>query len=184
MHDLTVFITREGGELVTDSRAVAIAFGKRHDNVMRTIKGMKASKHQEIREHHQLNFEEVFFESKGANGATRNMPMYRMTADGLSELAMSFSGDKARVVRIRFIAAFREVSQRLANAEKTITEMLRDYEKRAVASETKGRVGSQLMNNRRKEKPSLKEEEARLKEIAQPKLTGIEVSGGTPDVMH
>jgi Rha family phage regulatory protein len=180
MHDLTAFISREGGELVTDSRAVAIAFGKQHAHVMRTIKEMQTSSHPEIAEHGRSNFGE----SSYVNAQGKRQPMYRMTADGLSELAMSFSGDKARVVRIRFIAAFREVSRRLANAEKTITEMLRDYEKRAVASETKGRVGSMLMNNRRKEKPSLQEEEERLKEIAQPKLSGMDVAGEMAKTTH
>jgi ribosomal protein L2 len=36
--------------------------------------------------------------------------MYRMTADGLSELAMSFSGDEARIVRMRS-SAHREIAE-------------------------------------------------------------------------
>lgn len=83
------------GLAVTDSRAVAIAFGKRHSHVMRTINSMRDSAHPEISAHHRSNFGLVFYESEGAKGAVRQMPMYRITADGLSELAMSFSGDKA-----------------------------------------------------------------------------------------
>lgn len=74
---------------LTSTRAVAIAFGKEHAKVMRTIKGMLASKHPEIAEHGRANFgESSFTDSQG-----RRQPMYRMTAKGLSELAMGFSGD-------------------------------------------------------------------------------------------
>lgn len=167
MDDLTTFIMRgEGSELVTDSRAVALAFGKRHKNVLQTIDKMRASACPEIARHYGLNFQPVDFVD--AKGELR--PMYRMTAKGLSELAMSFSGDAARVIRIRFLDAFEEVAQRLANAEKSITQMLHDFEKRAIASEAKGSIGSMLMHGRRKEKPALKDEEALLKEAAQPSL--------------
>lgn len=165
--DLTIFIDRNaGGGLVTDSRAVAIAFGRQHSKVMRTIKGMLTSSNAEISAHGRANFGETHFEDSQG----KRQPMYRMTADGLSELAMSFSGDKARVVRIRFVAAFREVARRLEDADKSITKMLHEFEKRSVVSEAKARVGSLLLHERRKEKPALKDEQARLLEIAQPRL--------------
>jgi|GEM_PF-6518113 len=82
---------------MTDSRAVAIAFGKQHAKVMRTIKAMLASRHPEIAQHGRANFGE----SSYINAQGKQQPMYRMTAKGLSELAMSFSGDKARVIRSR-----------------------------------------------------------------------------------
>lgn len=85
IQDLTAFISREHGGLVTDSRAVALAFGKLHKNVLRTIDQMRLSTHPEIAKHYRLNFEPVDFIDK--NGDRR--PMYRMTQKGLSELAMS-----------------------------------------------------------------------------------------------
>jgi Rha family phage regulatory protein len=164
--DLAVFITNDGKELLTDSRAVAIAFGKQHKNVLRDIERMRRSEHPEIANHGRLNFEPV--EYTDAKGERR--PMYRMTADGLSELAMSFTGDLSRVTRIRFLAAFRAVEQRLLNAEKTILQMLHDHDRRSAVSESKARIGSMLMHSRRKEKPALVDEEARLKELTQPSL--------------
>ena len=167
--DLTVFISRDGAQLITDSRAVALAFKKRHKNVLQTIDRMRASQHAEIAEHYRLNFQPVdFVDAKG-----ERRPMYRMTAKGLSELAMSFTGDDARVVRIRFLNAFEEVANRLANAEKSITERLREFERRAIPSATKGKIGSRLMHERRKEKKGLDLEEAMLKAQAQPSLDGL-----------
>lgn len=164
--DLTAFIARDGANLITDSRAVAIAFGKQHKHVMRTIKAMHESEHPEIAEHARSNFGPCFY----VDTNDRQRPMYRMTADGLTELAMGFSGDKSRIVRIRFIAAFHEVARRLESADKTIAQMLHDHDKRAAVSETKGRIGSLLMHGRRKEKPALKDEEASLKSLSQPPL--------------
>lgn len=164
--DLTVFIAQEGKDLVTDSRAVAIAFKKRHKNILQTIEKMQRSAHPEIAKHAGLNFQPGSYVD--AQGQSR--PMLRMTAKGLSELAMSFSGDQARVIRIRFLNAFEEVADRLARAEKSITEQLLDLERRELPSKVKGQVGSQLMNERRREKPDFTAERAVLESIAQPSL--------------
>lgn len=166
INDLTAFIARDGAELVTDSRAVALAFKKRHKNVLQSIDRMRDSKRPEIAEHYRLNFQPVdFLDAKG-----ERRPMYRMTAKGLSELAMSFSGEDARVIRIRFLNAFEEVAQRLARAERSITERLLELERRELPSAVKGKIGSKLMNERRKEKPVFAEERATLMAAAQPGL--------------
>lgn len=164
--DLTVFIDRQGSELVTDSRAVALAFGKRHKNVLQTIDRMRLSDRLVIAEHYRLNFQPVdFLDAKG-----ERRPMYRMTAKGLSELGMSFSGDDSREVRIRFLNAFEAVARRLADAERTITQMLHDLERKELPSTVKGQIGSKLMNERRKEKPLFADARATLLEKAQPGL--------------
>lgn len=168
--DLTAFITFNGKEFVTDSRAVALAFGKRHKNVLRTIDGMRVSAHPEIAEHAGLNFEPTMYEVPGPKGARRMAPMYRMTAKGLSELAMSFSGDQARVIRIRFLNAFEAVAERLAARERSITEQLHEPERREVPSAIKGKIGSRLMNERRAEKPEFAEQRRLLEALAQPRL--------------
>lgn len=164
--DLTVFIAREGDTLVTDSRAVALAFGKRHKNVLRTIDAMRANPRQVIAEHGRLNFEP----SSYLNAQGKTQPMYRMTAKGLSELAMGFSGDDAREVRIRFINAFEEVAARLARAEHSLVEQLHALERREVPSRVKGQIGSKLMNERRREKPAFADQRALLLEQLQPSL--------------
>lgn len=44
----------------------------------------------------------------------REQTAFRMTAKGLSELAMGFTGDQSRVIRIRFLNAFEAVADWLA----------------------------------------------------------------------
>ena len=164
--DLTAFIDRRGGELVTDSRAVALAFKKRHKNVLRIIDRMRASKRPLIAEHARLNFEPCFY--AGRNGKTE--PMYQMTDRGLTELAMGFSGDDSREIRIRFLNAFEKVAERLSSAERTIANMLYDLERREMPSAIKGQIGSKLMNERKAEKRDFAEERASLMAKAQPGL--------------
>jgi Rha family phage regulatory protein len=164
--DLTAFIDLQGGELVTDSRAVALAFGKKHQHVMRTIRAMHNSAHTEIREHALSNFGLCSF--RAANG--RDEPMYRMTAKGLSELAMGFTGEKARIVRIRFINAFEAVANRIEQDERNIAAMLHDLERREMPSAAKGQIGSRLMNERKTEKRILAAERSLLMDKAQPTL--------------
>lgn len=164
--DLTVFIAKQGDELVTDSRAVAIAFGRRHADVLKTIERMLFSLHVEIRQHGERNFSLTSYVDKQG----REKPMFCMTAKGLSELAMGFTGDQSRIVRIRFVNAFEAVAARLASTEQSILDLMRQHDRRAAASEAKGRIGSKLMNERRKEKPALADEADRLTSIAQPSL--------------
>ncbi|MEQ1683469.1 MAG: Rha family transcriptional regulator [Burkholderiaceae bacterium] len=101
---------------------------------------MLANDRDVISEHARLNFEPVTY--AGGNGESR--PMFRMTAKGLSELAMSFIDDDAREVRIRFLYAFEEVAQRLARTDKTITDQLHALERREMPSKLKGQIGSIL----------------------------------------
>ncbi len=164
--DLTVFIARDGTELVTDSRAVAIAFGKRHADVLRAVERRVNSCRPRISEHAQRNFALVDF----ADAKGQRRPMYRMTAKGLSELAMGFTGDDACEVRIRFVDAFEEVAARLERAEKSIAEQLHALTRREAPSELKGRVGSLLMNERKREKPELVAARAALEALQQPSL--------------
>jgi Rha family phage regulatory protein len=180
--DLTAFISISDQALVTDSRAVAIAFGKKHQHVMRTIRAMRSSGHPEIAEHALSNFgQSSFSDSQG-----KVQPMFRMTAKGLSELAMSFSGEKSRVIRIRFINAFEVVAQRLADRDRSITEQLHALSRREAPSELKGRIGSLLMNERKREKPELAAARSALEALAQPsppELTSFLSQGMPASVM-
>ena len=164
--DLTAFIDRQGNELVTDSRAVALAFKKRHRDVLRVINSMHKSEHPEVVKHTGRNF--ALSSYRDSTG--REMPMYRMTAKGMTELTMGFTGEQARIVRIRFVNAFEAVAERLAQAERSITAMLHDLERREVPSVVKGQIGSKLMNERKVEKRDYAEERASLMAKAQPGL--------------
>lgn len=92
----------EKGTPVTDSMKVAQVFGKRHDNVLKSIRNLCSPKN--LGEQSKLN--EWFYESRynDANGVKR--PKFIMTRDGFSLLAMSLTGEKALQFKVGFIEQF------------------------------------------------------------------------------
>lgn len=104
------------GVPTTTSRDVASYFGKRHDNVMRDVssllyhlaggtKGLLKSEDTPSR---------FFSEEKTLdpqNGQT--YPIYRMTKDGFTLLAMGYTGRKALQFKLAYIEAFNRMEQQL-----------------------------------------------------------------------
>ena len=88
----------------TDSLIISREFGKRHPDVTEKIRAGLNSKDKEISEFSLRNFR--WSDSITERGKT--YPIYEITEDGFLELGMSFTGEKAKKVRIRFIAEFRK----------------------------------------------------------------------------
>lgn len=156
----------EGDHLVTDSRIVAKAFGKQHKNILRAIDEMRSSQNEEIAEHGRINFEPTTY----TDGRNRVQTEYRMTKDGLSELAMSFTGDKARVCRIRFLVAFNAMAEQIAAGEKNLWQKMQTLIAAETASYVKASFGSHLMLSRKRELPKFRSERAELEAAIQPTL--------------
>lgn len=160
------FVMVAGDHLVTDSRKVARAFGKQHKNVLRAIEEMRANTNPEIAEHGRLNFEP----SSYVNRQNKVQPQYLMTKDGLAELAMSFTGDDARVSRIRFIAAFNAMAEQLAKGQQNLWQQMQALIAREVESKVRASFGSHLMLKRKREIPPLRTERGILEAAIQPSL--------------
>ncbi|HEG8493641.1 TPA: Rha family transcriptional regulator, partial [Campylobacter coli] len=78
-----------------------------------------------------LNFQEVVRISKTTNPkngklVSRKMPIYNLTRDGFSLLAMGFTGKKALRFKIAFINAFNEMERIIKNQ---YTPKLKNYNK-------------------------------------------------------
>jgi Rha family phage regulatory protein len=99
-----------GGIPKTTSLIVAETFGKEHKHVLRDIQGLDCSEH-----FNRSNFELV--EYKDAKGESR--PMYEMTRDGFTILAMGYTGKKAMQFKEIYIAAF--------NAMEILTHPILDW---------------------------------------------------------
>ncbi|WP_206364080.1 phage regulatory protein/antirepressor Ant [Paenirhodobacter ferrireducens] len=92
--------------LKTNSRIIAEKFEKRHDNVQRDIRNLiEANPEWGV-----LNFEEATYVD-AQNGQTYHM--YELTRDGYSMLVMGFTGKKAMDWKIKFLAAFGAMEERL-----------------------------------------------------------------------
>jgi Rha family phage regulatory protein len=107
-----VFISQTN-QPATDSVLVAEFFGKRHEQVLRKLKSLECS--QKFSQH---NF--VLTHYHDAQDKVR--PKYQMTKDGFIFLVMGFTGRRAAEIKERYINAFNEMEQKLANNQKKLPE--------------------------------------------------------------
>ncbi|MEG0346603.1 MAG: Rha family transcriptional regulator [Acinetobacter sp.] len=105
--NLKAMVSSEDGEAKTTSYAVAEAFGKRHSDVLRSIKNMKCS--DKFRER---NFA-FTLKNKQIGNTKRNTGFYRMTERGFMFLVMGFNGEKADAIKEAFINAFEWMANQL-----------------------------------------------------------------------
>lgn len=102
------------------SMDIARVFGKRHDHVLRDIENI-LNDLREIGTSYELsNFGEVVRISKTTNPkngklVNRKIPMYNLTRDGFSLLAMGFTGKKAMKWKMSFLNAFNQMERSLYN---------------------------------------------------------------------
>ncbi|KFB16691.1 hypothetical protein PGPR2_01835 [Pseudomonas aeruginosa PGPR2] len=96
------------GQVVTTSLKVAERFGKRHDNVIKAIRGLDCSP-----EFHALNFEEMIVDVDIGKGARRKSPAFRITRDGFAFLCMGFTGKEAAKWKEAYIRAFNWMAEQL-----------------------------------------------------------------------
>ena len=89
-------------QVVTDSRKVAEVFGKRTDHVLRDIDNIKKD---------VPNFGEMFFEGEAPDSYGRMQRIYYLDRDGLSLLAMGFTGKKAMQWKLKYIEAFNQMEK-------------------------------------------------------------------------
>ncbi len=94
----------QNNEIVCDSLQVAKKFRKRHNNVMRDIRGLLKN------EHTKQMFNLSSYTEK-QNGQVYQM--YTMNRDGFSLLAMGFTGEKALEWKLKYIQAFNKMEKLL-----------------------------------------------------------------------
>lgn len=101
--DELVNITKDGTP-VTTSLIVADRFEKNHRDVLRTVRDLECSEKFNLR-----NFAPV----KYADAKGEKRPMYLITRDGFTILAMGFTGKKTMEWKEKYIAAFNKMEQEI-----------------------------------------------------------------------
>lgn len=94
----------------TTSLAVADFFGKRHDDVLKKIRILKADCNPDF---YFRNFAEVIVEYQNGKGGTQQAPAFEITKDGFTLLVMGFTGKKALDFKIAYINRFNEMESAL-----------------------------------------------------------------------
>lgn len=98
---------------VVTSLDVAETFEKEHKNVLKDIRELECSK-----EFGRLNFEPTTYKDK----FNREQPMYYITRDGFTLLAMGYTGEKAMMFKEAYIKQFNAM-------EKALIDKMREREK-------------------------------------------------------
>lgn len=123
-------------QALTTSLIVAKHFEKRHDLVIRDIRtliGQMASVSQsaEVRNGVSKPTSPMFFESTyQTEESGRKYPMFFMNKDGLTLLAMGFTGEKALKFKLAFIQAFNAMEKALLNQQNEEWRAIRQAGKR------------------------------------------------------
>jgi Rha family phage regulatory protein len=128
-------ILDKGGEqLWTTSLDLAEKFGKRHDNILQSIREMECSGAFRL-----LNFQESdYLDIRG-----KTQPLFMITRDGFTLLAMGFTGKKAIHWKERYIAAFNAMEKKiLADGRAAARQGRMEWQKARL----EGKTGFKVMN--------------------------------------
>jgi len=103
---------------------IAEYFSKAHKDVLKAISNLETTK-----DFQERNFSLSFYTRELPNGGSKKEPMYYITRDGFTLLAMGFTGKKAMQFKIAYINAFNEMEEMLQKQECTrYAEKLIDVE--------------------------------------------------------
>lgn len=100
------------GKVVTTSLEVAKYFGKEHKVVLKSIRELDCS--LDFQRH---NFMPLFYISELHGGGKMKQPMYYLTRDGFTFLAMGFTGKVAARFKEAYIEAFNKMEAALREGE-------------------------------------------------------------------
>ena len=104
----------EKGTPVTDSLKVAQVFNKEHKNIIRAIRNLMGSAQN-------CAHRKWFYESSYCDTQGKQRPMFIMTRDGFSLLAMGLTGAKAMQFKIAFIEQFNAMEKVVRQAAQPTT---------------------------------------------------------------
>ncbi|MFA0607282.1 Rha family transcriptional regulator [Vibrio amylolyticus] len=104
-------VFNQGEKIRTTSLKVAEAFNKRHDDVLRKLRGLECSE-----EFNARNFTVVEYDDR--KGESRKA--IEMTKDGFMFLVMGFTGKKAAHIKEAYINAFNQMANQLRSSLPTL----------------------------------------------------------------
>lgn len=137
--DRTDLVEAKNGQAVTPSLVVADYFHKEHAKVLRAINQLECSIN-----FRQANFGLSDYTKKNGN-VSKIYPMYYMTRDGFTFLAMGFTGKVAAQFKEAYIEAFNEMEEKLRSerctkyAERIVSKKVKEFNRSLQENLTNGR---------------------------------------------
>ena len=121
----TGIVFQEDGQAMTTSIIVAREFGKEHRHVLDAIRKLIAG-YAENPAYLQKMFRETSYVNE-QNGVS--YPMYHMTQDGFTLLAMGFTGERALEFKMKFLQAFNAMREMLSSDEYILARSSQIYKR-------------------------------------------------------
>ena len=112
MNELVNAVELKDGKAVTTSLKIAEVFGKQHKHVIDSIRKIEAP---------TAFTEPNFRPSEYIDNTGRKLPMYLVTRDGFTLLAMGFTGKAAMQFKVAYIEAFNAMERTIK--ESTVAEL-------------------------------------------------------------
>ena len=112
MNELVNAVELKDGKAVTTSLKIADVFGKPHKNVLKAIRELECPE-----EFSGLNFSPAEY----TDVQCKPRPMFFVTRDGFTLLAMGFTGAKAMQFKVAYIEAFNAMERTIK--ESTVSEL-------------------------------------------------------------
>lgn len=169
MQDITLILAdliEIEGQPMTDSLKVAARFGKEHHRVLRAIRDLVKSAPKEFTDAN-------FGVSDYTDPTGRKLPMYRMTKNGFSMLAMGFTGAAAMQWKVLYITAFDRMATQIAEASRvpaiplSLHEQALKLHAEAKTSETLATIYGRGLRKRRTDKPVIEKQIALMERALQ-----------------
>ena len=111
-HETAILVSSVNGTAMTTSLQVALYFNKPHKDVLKAINSLECSDLFRRR-----NFSPSSYIHDLPNGGHKKEPMYYMTRDGFTFLAMGFTGKTAAHFKEAYIKAFDDMEDMLSRSE-------------------------------------------------------------------
>ncbi|VIB52582.1 phage anti-repressor [Clostridioides difficile] len=107
MNDLTII--KQNNQFLVESREVAELIEKKHDNLLRDIRGYKKI----LEDSSNLRSQDFFIESTYINTQNKIQPCYLLTKKGCDMVANKMTGEKGIIFTAIYVTKFEEMEQEL-----------------------------------------------------------------------
>ncbi|ENZ9521843.1 TPA: phage antirepressor KilAC domain-containing protein [Clostridioides difficile] len=104
-------IIEQGNKLLVESREIAELIEKKHDNLLRDIRGYKKI----IEDSSNLKSQDFFMESTYVNAQNKTQPCYLLTKKGCDMVANKMTGEKGIIFTAIYVTKFDEMEKSLRN---------------------------------------------------------------------
>lgn len=99
----------QNDQVVTTSLKIAEVFGKRHNDVLKSIRNLTSAQNCAVLK--------MFETSSYVSEQGKEQPMFIMNRDGFTLLAMGFNGEKALDFKVKYIEAFNKMEAELKSQQ-------------------------------------------------------------------